>query len=155
MAENKAALAFGTNLGDKKQNISRALDCLQKGGFKITAVSSSMESEPVDCTPESGIFLNGALTGLWPGTADELLSLCQKVELTMGRKARRALNSPRPIDLDILLFNEEEIYSPALQVPHPRMHIRDFVMLPLCEVAADWLVPGKGKSVRDLAENFK
>ena len=155
MAENKVALAFGTNLGDKKQNISQALNYLVDGGFKIIAVSSSMESDPVDCTPESGIFLNGALTGLWKGTVKELLELCQNIELTMGRKMKREINSPRPIDLDILLFGEDEIDCPGLQVPHPRMHIRDFVMLPLSEVASDWFVPVIGKKVSVIAENFK
>ncbi len=155
MAENKVALAFGTNLGDKKQNISMALDHLRKEGFKITAVSAPIESDPVDCTPESGIFLNGAVTGTWKGTAEQLLELCQNVEFTMGRKMMREINSPRPIDLDILLFNEEEIDLDHLIVPHPRMHQRGFVVLPLNEIASDWFIPGLKKRVKELAENFK
>ena len=155
MAEKKVALAFGSNLGHKEKNISKALDYLQKGGFKISAVSASMKSDPVDCTPGSGIFLNGALTGTWGKNANDLLELCQEIEQRMGRKEVRAINSPRPIDLDILLFDSEVITCESLKVPHPRMLERDFVMLPLDEVASDWLIPGIDKTVHEIAENFR
>jgi len=155
MAKNRVALAFGSNLGDREGNISEALDYLREGGFEISSVSQYMESAPVDCTPDSGIFLNGACIGFWNDSPEELLDFCQKIELIMGRKEEREINSPRPIDLDILLFEDEEINSSFLKVPHPRMLERDFVMLPLDEVAPEWIIPGKDKSVREIAEDFK
>ena len=155
MEEIPAALAFGSNLGNREENISLAVNLLQCGGFNISAISDSITSEPVDCTMDSGIFLNGALTGRWSGSAFQLLELCQSIESKLGRKRVREINSPRPIDLDILLFGNEIIKSEQLMVPHPRMHLRDFVILPLAQVAADWYIPGIDRKVSELAEVFK
>lgn len=155
MNKKPVALAFGSNLGDHPKNIEKAFSLLSVGGFEIDRISSFVESEPVDCTPESGIFTNGALTGFWTGSPHELMCLCQSIEKTLGRKLIREINSPRPIDLDILLFAEQIENGEDLVIPHKRMHLRDFVILPLAEIAPDWLVPSLGKSVRDLAEVFK
>lgn len=147
----RVAIAYGSNLGDRESNISRALDLLAKGGFTISAVSDPVTSEPVDCTPESGIFLNGALTGTWNSSVNELLSLCQEIEIELGRMEVREINSPRPVDLDILLVEDMKIDEEFLKVPHPRMHLRDFVMSPLSEIAPDWVHPGLGKKVHEIA----
>lgn len=155
MVERPVALAFGSNLGDREENISLAVNLLKCGGFIISATSEFMTSEPVDCTSGSGIFLNGAITGKWSGTAFELLDLCQSIEMQLGRQQVREINSPRPIDLDILLFGEDLVKSELLTVPHPRMHHRDFVILPLSQIAPDWYIPGIGRKVSELAEDFK
>lgn len=154
MNKKSVALAFGSNLGDRQKNIEEAIALLSKRGFEIEHISSYVESAPVDCTPESGIFINGALTGTWGGTPEELLELCQLIEQTMGRMQLRKINSPRPIDLDILLFADQEINGEHLVIPHQRMHLRDFVLLPLAEIAADWQIPGMGKTVREASEVF-
>ena len=106
MNELTVAIAYGSNLGKREANISHALNLLEKGGFRILAVSDSVSSEPVDCTPDSGIFLNGALTGTWNSSVNELLSLCQEIEIKLGRMEVREINSPRPVDLDILLVDD-------------------------------------------------
>ena len=80
MAEKLVALAYGSNLGDREENISQAVKLLKKFGFKVSKVSEPVVSEPVDCTPGSGVFLNGALIGTWSNSESQLLKLCQKVE---------------------------------------------------------------------------
>lgn len=155
MNKKPVALAFGSNLGDRRKNIDESLSSLSDGGFEIEKISSYVESMPVDCTPDSGIFINGVLTGYWLGSSQELLLLCQRIEKEMGRKKRREINSPRPIDLDILLFGQEIINKEDLVIPHQRMHLRDFVMLPLNEIAPDWEVSGMNKTVHEIAGEFK
>ena len=154
MTENLVALAYGSNLGDRTVNINRAVELLKQEGFDVIKVSEPMESQPVDCIAGSGIFLNGAIAGKWSGTSQELLALCQKIEKMLGRKEIREINSPRPIDLDILLFGREVIKEENLTVPHPRMNERDFVMLPLNEVAYDWVIPTSGCTVSEAARKF-
>lgn len=155
MDKKQVALAFGSNLGDHRKSIESSFSMLSDGGFEIDKISSYVESAPVDCTPESGIFTNGALTGAWEGSPDELLELCQSIEKTLGRKQVREVNSPRPIDLDILLFADQTVNGENLVIPHQRMHLRDFVLLPLAEIAPKWLIPGLGKTVLEASEVFK
>ena len=150
----RVALALGSNLGDKHNNISRGIALLEEGGFSVKALSSLMESAPVDCPQGSDFFLNGALWGEWQGSCRELMELCQQIEIETGRLEVREINSPRPLDLDILLFGGELIDEADLIVPHKRMLERDFVMLPLLEIAADWIIPGKGGNVRELSMVF-
>ncbi|MCM8530555.1 MAG: 2-amino-4-hydroxy-6-hydroxymethyldihydropteridine diphosphokinase [Lentisphaeraceae bacterium] len=146
---NKVALAFGSNLGDRSLTIKTALEHLESHGFHILNVSKNHSSEPVDCPDGSGEFLNGALIGNWPGTCRELLLVCQEIEQDLGRLAIREINSPRPIDLDILLFNEDIYAEKDLIVPHERMHLRDFVLEPLAEIASDWFIPTLKLSVEN------
>ena len=155
MNKKPVALAFGSNLGDRRKSIDEAFKLLSDGAFEIEKISTYVESAPVDCTPDSGIFINGVLTGFWSGSAEELLLLCQGVEMQLGRKKVREINSPRPIDLGILLFDREVINKEHLVIPHQRMHLRDFVMLPLDEIAPDWEVTGMNKKVYEIAGEFK
>ncbi len=153
MSELMVAIAFGSNLGGKQENIARALELLQQGGLKVSKVSKIIESTPVDCPAGSDIFQNGVLCGLWSFNVENLLKLCQNIEKSLGRPPVRGVNSPRTIDLDILLFGDQIIDIPFLQVPHPRMLERDFVMQPLLQIVPDWLVPGTAKTVQQLMEN--
>ncbi|MCM8536101.1 MAG: 2-amino-4-hydroxy-6-hydroxymethyldihydropteridine diphosphokinase [Lentisphaeraceae bacterium] len=151
---NKVALAFGSNLGDRAQMIKAAIEQLELHGFHVQKVSKNYSSTPVDCPVDSGDFLNGALIGKWKGTCRELLSVCQEIEQELGRLTIREINSPRPIDLDILLFNEEIYDEKDLVVPHQRMHLRDFVLEPLAEVASDWFIPTLKTSVENCLKNL-
>ena len=141
MSYKRVALAYGSNLGDRNKNIELAISKLRESGLKNIVSSSYVKSDPVDCPEGSGEFFNGALVGEWAGSCRQLMMKCQKIEIEMGRKRIREVNAPRPIDLDILLFEEELHDDPDLKVPHPRMLKRDFVMEPLREVAADWILP--------------
>ena len=148
------ALALGSNLGNCQQNIEDALVLLEDSGFELLVVSRMMSSEPLDCPDGSGVFLNGALTGRWAGGCRELMELCQKIEKQLGRPESRVVNAPRPVDIDILLFGELQICEVDLVVPHIRMFERDFVMLPLNEIASEWNVPGKDETVKELSRKF-
>ncbi|MCH2206107.1 MAG: 2-amino-4-hydroxy-6-hydroxymethyldihydropteridine diphosphokinase [Lentisphaerales bacterium] len=155
MAYMKVALAYGSNLGNRSENITLAVDKLKENGLGNICCSKHVVSKPVDCPQGSGDFLNGALTGEWQGSCRELLDLCQKIEGEVGRSKVREINSPRPIDLDILLFGEEMFAEEDLKVPHERMLQRGFVMGPLAEVAADWIIPGEDSTVGQYFKGMK
>ena len=128
-------LAFGSNLGDREENIRAAIRRLEIGGVKILKLSSVIETDPVGGPPQ-GLFLNAAAkveTGLSP---EELLALIRRVEAGLGR-VRTVKDGPRAIDIDILLYADLNINIPDLVVPHPRMWERDFVMKPLSEIAPE------------------
>ena len=155
MKVTKVALGLGSNLGNREANIFAALELLQQCGFTDQQVSSLVSSEPVDCPEGSGEFLNGAATGVWKGAARDLMEVCQRIEKELGRPEVREINSPRPVDLDILLFGDEIVSEEDLVVPHPRMSERDFVMKPLAEIAKDWIIPDSGITVESKAEELK
>lgn len=155
MAYVDVALAYGSNLGDRAENIALAVRKLESNGLRNVNCSKHVISEPVDCPEGSGDFFNGALTGQWQGSCRELLDLCQKIEIEIGRPEVREINSPRLIDLDILLFGTETYAEIDLVVPHERMLQRDFVMGPLAEVAADWMIPGEKSTVGRYFEGMK
>ena len=144
------AIALGANLGNRMQNINASVKMLEDCGLRQVEVSPFLESAPVDCPEGSGVFINGALIGLWDGSCEELLSTCQKIEISLGRAQKRAINSPRSIDLDILLYGSEIYNSAHLTVPHLRMCERFFVMKPLFEIAPDWIIPTYGRTVREI-----
>jgi 2-amino-4-hydroxy-6-hydroxymethyldihydropteridine diphosphokinase len=125
-------LGLGSNVGDRLDNLCAALDRLVEGGVAIRRVSSLYETEPVGYR-EQGWFLNAvaeAETELGP---EGVLALIQRVEAELGRK-RTIPNGPRTVDLDILLWGDLAIDEDELQIPHPRLNERLFVLAPLCEL---------------------
>ena len=125
-------LALGSNLGDRARNLSDAARILEKNGVIIAAKSKIYETQSVEGGGETD-FLNAVLrleTELEPL---ELLELTQKIEAELGR-SKPSRSGPRLIDLDILLWGEEKLDLPNLEVPHPRMHRRAFVLRPLLDV---------------------
>jgi 2-amino-4-hydroxy-6-hydroxymethyldihydropteridine diphosphokinase len=126
-------LGVGSNLGDRRSAVVEAGLRLTASGFRMTRGSSLYETEPVGGPPQ-GWFLNGVFEGETELDAQALLGLCLETERAMGR-GRAEPNGPRIIDLDILLFGDLVVASPSLTVPHPRMHLRRFVLTPLCEIA--------------------
>lgn len=132
-------LAFGGNLGDPAGAFRRAFSALEAGGFELEKISSFLRTRPVGCEPDAPDFLNGALSGYWSGTPEELLDLCQAIEAANGRPNEHARNRSRTLDLDIILFGEETIATPRLTIPHPRAGERDFVRLPVAEIAPELL----------------
>jgi 2-amino-4-hydroxy-6-hydroxymethyldihydropteridine diphosphokinase len=142
-------LSLGSNIGDREQMLQSALDRLQASDLDITRVSSVYETEPVDFE-EQRLFLNLAVeaqTDLFPLM---LLSRIQKVELQLGRKRTGPPKGPRTIDIDILLYGESRIRSSHLEIPHPRMQHRRFVLAPLVELAPELRHPVSGATMQDL-----
>ena len=141
----RAFVAFGSNLGDREATIRSALAALAAAdGVEVTAVSSFAETDPVGYLDQPR-FVNGAAelrTDLPPRA---LLELLLAVEARFGRdRAAVPAGGPRTLDLDLLLYGDETIEEPGLQIPHPRLHERAFVVRPLAELDPALEVPGKG-----------
>lgn len=150
-----AFIAIGSNLGDREQNIERGLERLGRvEGIKLGRVSSLVESEPLNCPPGSGPFLNGVARLETTLTARELLNALLAVEQVMGRE-RSEKNAPRTLDLDLILFGDLVIDESDLQVPHPRMHERFFVLWPLLQVDSRALDPRTGDPWADAYQKLK
>ena len=125
-------LGLGSNLGDREKNIQDAVTLLQQNQFVVERLSSVIETDPVGFL-EQGKFLNAVMKGRTVLSAFELFDLTQSIEKQIGRK-KIFVNGPRIIDIDILLYDKQKINTPHLNIPHPRMWERDFVMRPLKEV---------------------
>jgi len=127
-------IALGTNIGEREENLRTAIHHLPEVGVHIKRVSSVYETEPVDFVDQDW-FLNAVLEGRTELDALDLLRALRLIESQMG--SRKAFpKGPRLIDLDVLLYGNETIDTPELQVPHPRMLERKFVLVPLAEIAA-------------------
>jgi 2-amino-4-hydroxy-6-hydroxymethyldihydropteridine diphosphokinase len=139
MSEKTAYLSLGSNIGDREQNLRSAMNALPHAGVAITKVSSLYETEPVDLR-EQPWFLNCVVEAEAHFDPLMLLRALREIETKMGSKKLLA-KGPRLIDMDILLYGSETIDTPELQLPHPRMHLRRFVLVPLAEIAADVIHP--------------
>jgi len=143
-----AYLSLGSNIGDREHNLTRALEVLGAPDLRIVRTSSLYETEPRDMLQQPW-FLNLVVqieTSLFPL---QLLARTQKVERDLGRK-RLVAKGPRSIDIDILLFGNFVIDTPQLQIPHPRLVERRFVLEPLAEIAPDLRHPLTRKTVREM-----
>ncbi|MED1205986.1 2-amino-4-hydroxy-6-hydroxymethyldihydropteridine diphosphokinase [Heyndrickxia acidicola] len=130
---NKAYLSLGSNIGNRNEFLERAIEELVKiKEIKVTALSSIYETDPVGYTDQAP-FLNMAVELETSLTTNDLLDACLKIESESGRK-REIKWGPRTLDLDILLYNNENIEADNLIIPHPRMHERAFVLIPLLEI---------------------
>ena len=130
-------IALGSNLGNRQENIHSALRYLKKDpAIKIIKISSLKETEPEDC-PAQQKFLNGVVKLQTDYSAQQLLNRLQQIEMKLGRKIPHARNQPRTIDLDILIYGDLQISEKKLQIPHPRMWKREFVTVPLREIAPE------------------
>ena len=148
----RAYLGLGSNLGDRDGHLGFALDRLGEVGTVI-ARAPVIETDPVDC-PAGGMFLNTCVcleTALEPS---ELLSAATQIERQRGR-SRTARNEPRVLDIDILLYDDLVLREQALQIPHPRMHERGFVLEPLAEIAPNLVHPSFNVTVRGLLAGLK
>src|ERR1700675_192272 len=139
MAEKTVYFSLGSNVGDQEANLRTAIAALEDAGVRVTRVSSFYETEPVDFL-EQAWFLNCAVEGETDVPALELIRALRGIELRMGSK-KLVVKGPRLIDMDILLYGSETIDTPELQVPHPRMHLRRFVLVPLAGIAPNVMPP--------------
>lgn len=129
-----AYIALGSNLGDRWKTLSAAIRRLRaEPGLRVIGSSEKYETTPLNCPPGSGDFLNAVVAIETERTPEDLLELCLFIERRFGR-IRGEANSPRTLDLDLILYGDQIINTPDLVVPHPRMHERDFVLIPLAEL---------------------
>ena len=140
----RAYVGLGANLGDRENTLRAAVEALGgEEGIEVVRVSTLRETEPVG-VGEQPLYLNGVAGLETTLTARELLDRLLAVEQRFGRVRVPGEHGPRSLDLDLLLYGDEEIDEPGLTVPHPRLHERSFVLEPLAEVAPTLVVPGRG-----------
>ena len=147
-----AIIALGSNLGDSRQIVLDAMVRLQNFSNQPILKSSLWQTSPVNCPPDSSLFVN-AVVGFVPHadeTLESLLEKLHKLEREFGRHPKKVLNEPRLLDLDLILFGAETRNTPDLILPHPRAHMRRFVLQPLSEIAPDLILPGQRKTVLQL-----
>ncbi|HVO60723.1 MAG TPA: 2-amino-4-hydroxy-6-hydroxymethyldihydropteridine diphosphokinase [Terriglobales bacterium] len=146
-----AYLSLGSNQGDRVANLRSAIGALQTLG-RVVAESSFYETEPVEYTQQPW-FVNCAVALETDKMPKQLLSAVLKIERQMGRRRSASVpKGPRLIDIDILLFGTAVVDTPELQIPHPAMHKRRFVLEPLAEIAPDARHPVLNRSIRELRD---
>lgn len=147
-------LALGSNLGDRLGNLQKARELLRPLASGDLASAPVYESDPLDCPPDSPPFLNTVISFESEASPEEMLATSQSIEAKMGRESEktRLRNAPRPIDIDLLLIANTVLNSPALTIPHPRLHERLFVLHPLRELAPALVPPTHANPVSILLE---
>lgn len=150
----KFAIMLGGNLGDSAAIFRDALEKLSSAGCRKLRMSRIFRSAAVDCVPGTPEFSDAAATGEWGGTAFELLRLCQKLEREAGRPAEHSSCESRTLDIDLILFGDEVIDTPELQIPHPRAQRRRFVLEPLTELLPDARFPDSGRKIAECLRNL-
>jgi len=145
-------VGLGSNLGDSRRNVLRAMARLQGLSSKQLLTSSLWQTAPVDCPAGSPLFVNAVVAFVPPrgATPESVLASLQEIEKEFGRKPKKVLNEPRPLDLDLIAFGSETRAGKDLTLPHPRAHERRFVLQPLSEIAPDLILPGQKKTVLQL-----
>ncbi len=146
-----AYLGLGSNMGNRQDNLERALDFLSQR-LRIEKVSSIYDTEPVGDVNQPR-FLNLVCQVYTSLTPMALLTLGKGIESKLGRVSGKS-NAPRPIDIDVLFYDEQIIETPELVIPHPRLTERAFVLIPLAQIAPDLVHPVSGKTVRELLEGL-
>ncbi len=155
--ERVALVSLGSNLGDSISIIRSTMDLLEDFSARPAVRSSLWDTTPVDCPPGSPRFVNAAVAiALRDGeTPESLLQKLQALEKTFGRKAKIVLNESRPLDADLIAFGDEIRNSPELVLPHPRAHLRRFVLQPLVEIAPDFVLPNQSKTISHLLRDLR
>ncbi|MCI2256878.1 2-amino-4-hydroxy-6-hydroxymethyldihydropteridine diphosphokinase [Domibacillus sp. PGB-M46] len=151
---HKAYLSLGTNMGNREEQLREAVRQLQEQkNLQLLAVSSVYETDPVGFTDQPSFF-NIVVKLKTSMTPYELLAACQEIENKLGRE-RIVRWGPRTIDLDILLYNHDNIESDSLIIPHPRMIERAFVLIPLAEIDTAIMLPGTSLPLEQYVESVQ
>jgi 2-amino-4-hydroxy-6-hydroxymethyldihydropteridine diphosphokinase len=153
----RTAVALGSNIGDRLENLRVARQAIvDVATVKPPVVSSAVyETAPVGCEPGAGRFLNAIVEFDYGGDSVRLLEQLIDIEESLGRKRDHTRNVSRIIDVDLLYCGEQRINDERLQLPHPRLHSREFVLRPLADIRPDLLLPGQKKNIRELLSAFE
>lgn len=151
MAEESLGLGLGSNEGNRIENLRLAVESVQlfcPNGSVLT--SSVFETQPVNCPEGSEAFYNAVIEVKCDLDPEELLERCQSIEKKLGRVSGQEANAPRPIDIDILFFGDLRVSGSSLEVPHPRLLQRRFVLEPLSEIRPGLILPGETSSIEEI-----
>jgi 2-amino-4-hydroxy-6-hydroxymethyldihydropteridine diphosphokinase len=145
-------LALGSNLGDRTANLQRGIELLlaRVPGIELKASARVYETEPVDCAPGTLAFLNTVIEVAADCSPQELHTHLKAVEQALGRPELHERNSPRTLDLDLLYADAVVSADPVLTLPHPRLHLRRFVLEPLADIRPELVLPGQQVPVAEL-----
>lgn len=150
-----ALLLLGTNIGNRLQNINSAIELINSSVGKVLGKSSIYETEPWGFSSEQ-LFYNMALTVETPLCPEELILKLGAIEKEIGRtRSHNIVYENRIIDIDILSFEDILINTTELEIPHPRMHLRRFTLLPIQELLPKWIHPAINKNIAELLMDCK
>ena len=149
-ANERVFLGLGSNLGDRMANLQSAVDSLQDRGIQVVRASFCYETEPVDGPSDQDNYIN-AVVEITPSVEpSDTLAICKQIEIELGRLPGKRWG-PRLIDIDILIWGDRVLREPDLFIPHPEMHRRAFVLIPLDEIASTVYNTSFGCTVHELA----
>src|SRR4051812_20835662 len=153
----RTAVALGSNIGDRLENLRAARNSiLRLPNLKPPILSSAIyETKPVACETGAGKFLNAVVEFEYKGDPARLLEQLIQIEEGLGRKRDHPQNVSRTIDIDLLYCGDQRVNDERLQLPHPRLHLRTFVLRPLADIRPDLILSGEKKTVSDLLSDFK
>ncbi len=153
----RTAVALGSNLGDRFANLRAARSAIVGlSNVKPPIFSSAVyETEPVGCEPGAKKFLNAVVEFDYEGDPASLLEQLIRIEEALGRSRDHSKNVSRTIDVDLLYCGRRNLESERLQLPHPRMHLRKFVLQPLADIRPELILPHERKTVRELLTELK
>jgi 2-amino-4-hydroxy-6-hydroxymethyldihydropteridine diphosphokinase len=152
----RAGIALGSNLGNRR-------DHLRSGREKVLQIphshapfffSALYETDPIGCEPDARKFLNAVMEIGYESEPEKLLSELRRIEKSLGREPDHARNVSRTVDLDLLYFGDGTIDRAELQLPHPRLHLRRFVLAPLADIRPALVLPGQTEPVQSLLKNL-
>ena len=151
----RAYVGMGSNLGDRAGNLLLAVGGMLDAGLRVTRLSSVYETEPVGVSSAQPLFLNMVAELEFDAATlpspEQLLARLLRIEYALGRRREHAL-APRTIDLDLLLYGDAQSDTELLTLPHPRLHLRRFVLAPLCELAPEASHPKLGQTFKQLLD---
>ncbi|HJY53839.1 MAG TPA: 2-amino-4-hydroxy-6-hydroxymethyldihydropteridine diphosphokinase [Candidatus Udaeobacter sp.] len=153
----RTAVALGSNLGNRLENLRAARKAIfNLANVKLPILSSAVyETEPVGCEAGAGKFWNAVVEFEYEDDPERLLEQLIQIEGALGRKRDHPRNVSRTIDIDLLYCGDQQINDERLQLPHPRLHLRTFVLRPLADIRPDLVLLGEKKTVSGLLAEFK